>query len=108
MGRERERESVYSGAVVQAQAAQEGRLNQAQMIRTLVAAAKYTLADGGEDEDSSPHHLLKFAHCVSRVILKLLYLAEVAYVDPSDPSVLYLSQPTAVAGSEACGALSSL
>lgn len=25
---------------------------------------------------------------------------QVAYVDPSDPSVLYLSQPTAVAGSE--------
>ncbi|CAE7505812.1 Wbp2nl [Symbiodinium sp. CCMP2592] len=27
-------------------------------------------------------------------------LNQVAYVDPSDPSVLYLSQPTAVAGSE--------
>ena len=33
-------------------------------------------------------------------------LAKVAYVDPSDPSVLYLSQPTAVAGSEALPAYS--
>ena len=39
------------------------------------------------------------SHSSDILVLHFL-LPKVAYVDPSDPSVLYLSQPTAVAGSE--------